>query len=313
MINASELTVLVPTYNRLSLLKNCLASLEKQTAQNFKIFIIDNDSTDGTKEYLKTLTELKPNVYTFSQNRNVGLFNNLLDGINRINSKYISILSDDDSYDPYAVERLLEAIDSDPNVRIAFSSHNLMSFDGEINLQDSKKMNHKYGRTTNLPNFLENRFFLKLHLQKKIVCMGSAIFLTKQLKEAARIEAHGLDYTLISQYIILGGNGRFLPISLMNYRINPNGASQSFGSSIPFSNYVISACNLFLKQNYLDPDEKKFIYFEIFCYKYSLFKEFNLNALDFLRTIKYQFLFRDPHLLISIPFHFLRVLFIRIL
>lgn len=47
--------VVVVTYNRLSLLKECLASLLAQKKNLSGIFVIDNHSTDGTTEYLADL------------------------------------------------------------------------------------------------------------------------------------------------------------------------------------------------------------------------------------------------------------------
>ena len=46
---------IVVTYNRLPLLKQCLAALRAQTVQGFTVLLVDNASTDGTADYIKTL------------------------------------------------------------------------------------------------------------------------------------------------------------------------------------------------------------------------------------------------------------------
>lgn len=48
-----EATIILPTHNRLPVLKSCLSSLSNQTTRNFEIILIDDCSTDGTKEYIK--------------------------------------------------------------------------------------------------------------------------------------------------------------------------------------------------------------------------------------------------------------------
>jgi glycosyltransferase involved in cell wall biosynthesis len=48
-----EATIILPTHNRLPVLKSCLSSLSNQTTRNFEIVLIDDCSTDGTKEYIK--------------------------------------------------------------------------------------------------------------------------------------------------------------------------------------------------------------------------------------------------------------------
>jgi len=45
--------VILPTYNNLDELKQCIADLESQTFQDFQVFICVDGSTDGTMEYLK--------------------------------------------------------------------------------------------------------------------------------------------------------------------------------------------------------------------------------------------------------------------
>ena len=50
-----KIYAVVVTYNRLELLKECLAALKAQTYKLDKIVVIDNHSEDGTADYLSTL------------------------------------------------------------------------------------------------------------------------------------------------------------------------------------------------------------------------------------------------------------------
>lgn len=45
-------SVVIVTYNRLSLLKECIAAVKNQVLPFDNIIIIDNASSDGTVEYL---------------------------------------------------------------------------------------------------------------------------------------------------------------------------------------------------------------------------------------------------------------------
>ena len=45
--------VVIVTYNRLELLKECLLCIDKQVKKFDSVLIVDNYSTDGTREYLK--------------------------------------------------------------------------------------------------------------------------------------------------------------------------------------------------------------------------------------------------------------------
>jgi len=55
MIKKKKETIaaVVVTYNRLTLLKKCIASIKKQTRKIDKIIVINNGSTDQTGDWLK--------------------------------------------------------------------------------------------------------------------------------------------------------------------------------------------------------------------------------------------------------------------
>ena len=55
----NKISVLIVTYNRLEKLKKCLEAYSKQTYLPFMIYIVDNNSSDGTKEFLKEWYNLK--------------------------------------------------------------------------------------------------------------------------------------------------------------------------------------------------------------------------------------------------------------
>ena len=50
-----KLGVVIVTYNRLELLKECIIACEEQSEKFEKVIVINNASTDGTKEYLESL------------------------------------------------------------------------------------------------------------------------------------------------------------------------------------------------------------------------------------------------------------------
>ena len=268
-----ELTVVLPTFNRLHLLEHSIKSLSVQTVKNFNVLILDNHSNDGTSKYLRNLTSISFQIELVLREQNIGYFQNLLDGVMRVQTKYITFLSDDNVYLPNCLEKLLSAINQEENIRVVIGCHNLMTFQGTVDPYKSKRNNSKYGRTSKLPFSLSNEQARKLQLQNKIISIDSTLFQTDQLRAAALIEKHGLDYTLFSQFLFLGGNARYISESIMNYRENPQGISQNSESQIYFANYVIDSCNHFMSNNRLTLDQIKWIKYEVFRYQYVLVKQ----------------------------------------
>ena len=70
MLDARNVTAIVVTYNRLPLLKQCLAALRAQTVQGFTVLLVDNASTDGTADYIKTLA--MPGLVCRNPGKNLG-------------------------------------------------------------------------------------------------------------------------------------------------------------------------------------------------------------------------------------------------
>ncbi|GAC1443583.1 MAG: glycosyltransferase family 2 protein [Vulcanimicrobiaceae bacterium] len=63
-MNALDLTVVIPTYNRLDTLRHVIPSLLAQTlgAQRYEIVVADSRSTDGTADYLAEVARTEPRV-----------------------------------------------------------------------------------------------------------------------------------------------------------------------------------------------------------------------------------------------------------
>lgn len=64
--------IVIVTYNRINLLKECVEHCINQTCQPSQIIIIDNCSTDGTKEYLANLTSNQININVVHLEQNSG-------------------------------------------------------------------------------------------------------------------------------------------------------------------------------------------------------------------------------------------------
>ena len=65
------ISVVIPTYNRLPILKKCLDALENQILNvdihSFEIVIVDDGSTDGTVDWLRNNIETYPHLRLFEQ------------------------------------------------------------------------------------------------------------------------------------------------------------------------------------------------------------------------------------------------------
>lgn len=98
-----DLSVIIPTYNRLNVLKRTLSCINKQTISRdrYQIIVVDDASSDGTGEYLNTLGNIDYHINETNKGR--AITRNI--GIRKAKSNLILFIDDD----IWADSRLLEA------------------------------------------------------------------------------------------------------------------------------------------------------------------------------------------------------------
>ena len=97
MKKTKHVAAVVVTYNRKELLSESIIALKNQNYKDLDIYIIDNASTDGTKEYIKDLINSK-NIYYFNTNKNLGGAGGFYYGLKKISEKnydYAWLMDDD--------------------------------------------------------------------------------------------------------------------------------------------------------------------------------------------------------------------------
>lgn len=95
------LSIIICTYNRSGLLKHCLDSLFQQnfSQENFEVIIVDNNSTDRTKEVVTRYVNKIPNLnYVFEKNQGLSYARNR--GYDVAQGEYLVYLDDDTTAPP---------------------------------------------------------------------------------------------------------------------------------------------------------------------------------------------------------------------
>jgi len=104
---AVELSIIILTWNSEHLLRRSLSSIQENTTLNdYEIIIIDNNSIDGTREFLKSIDSKDSyQIILNSQNRGVAPARN--QGIGIAKGEYVLILDVDTIVTPGAIEKLV--------------------------------------------------------------------------------------------------------------------------------------------------------------------------------------------------------------
>ena len=103
-----SLTVFTPTYNRADLLQRCFESMKRQTNKNFIWLIIDDGSTDNTKEVVEQWQrELLDFTLRYIYKENGGLHTAYNEAIANIDTELCVCIDSDDFMPDDAVEKIL--------------------------------------------------------------------------------------------------------------------------------------------------------------------------------------------------------------
>ena len=132
-----DVSVIIGSYNHGQYLPSCIESVLKQTYKKLEIIVIDDGSTDNTKEtiapYFDRIT------YQYQENQGRGASRNA--GINLAKYPWVAFLDADDLWTPDKLEKQINAVKDHPEVDLLVT--NAIWFDGDTIVQNDyfKSMN----------------------------------------------------------------------------------------------------------------------------------------------------------------------------
>ena len=112
-----KVSVIMPTYNRLSLLKRAVLSFLEQDYINSELIILNNGSSDGTKEYLASIKNPRVIIYNRPINKRNGVLNDLWD---LVDGDLVCQLHDDDEFTKNSLSLRVNKFKSDKFLEVCF-------------------------------------------------------------------------------------------------------------------------------------------------------------------------------------------------
>jgi glycosyltransferase involved in cell wall biosynthesis len=116
-------SVVIPTHNRVELLKNAVESVLKQTYEDYEMIIVDDGSTDGTGEFLKGLRNDRMSFHRFQEPVGGNLARNK--GITMASGEFVAFLDDDDEWMPEKLEKQMKLFE-DNSVGLVYTGSEII-------------------------------------------------------------------------------------------------------------------------------------------------------------------------------------------
>ncbi len=110
-----KITVVIPNYNGITYLSDCLTALERQDPDTprFVTLVVDNGSTDGSVPLLK---ETFPDIRKILLSENTGFCHAVNVGIRASETPYVVLLNNDTKVKSGFIKNLYQAIRKDPRI-----------------------------------------------------------------------------------------------------------------------------------------------------------------------------------------------------
>ena len=192
-------TVIIPTYNRESYLKETIECVQKQTFQDMEIIIIDDGSTDNTRGVVESYAKQDSRIQYLWQANNIGTAGA---GRNRAikiaKGKYIAFLDDDDRWLPEKIKRQVTFMEANPEIGFCY-----------VRFQIYQKKDGQLEKGKLFPHYLADKFE---DMTQAFIAPSSTMFRTRCLQQTQGFSIKYWPCDDFALWLEFGQKWKFAPI-----------------------------------------------------------------------------------------------------
>jgi len=237
-----KVSVIIPTYNRLSMLKEAVDSVLTQDFEDFELIVVDDGSTDGTGEAIKRYGG-RVKLLQHSENRGVSAARNR--GVLHAKGKYIAFLDSDDLWVKGKLRIQVTFLDDNPHYPLCYTD--------EIWIRKGKRVNPML-KHTKYSGWIFEKCLPLCIISPSSAVMRRTLFSKVGLFDEALLVCEDYDFWLRV-------SARF-PIFFINRKLiikrggHSDQLSQRFWGN---DRYRVIALEKLLSEPYIGPEERRMI------------------------------------------------------
>ncbi len=126
-----KISIIIPTYNRSELLVRAVESVLNQTFEDFELIIVDDGSTDNTRDLVQEFIKKDSRIKYIYQENSGGAAKPKNVGIKSSQGDYIAILDSDDEWLPQKLKKQLDVFEKSDNSNLSFVTCNALVVGGK--------------------------------------------------------------------------------------------------------------------------------------------------------------------------------------
>lgn len=128
---SSRVSIILPVYNGAKCVSNSIDSVLAQTYKDFELIVVNDCSTDNTWDILQEYATKDSRVKAFTNEVNKKLPRTLNAGFEHATGEYLTWTSDDNMYEPNAIEEMVKFLDENPDCGMVYTDMTIINEMGE--------------------------------------------------------------------------------------------------------------------------------------------------------------------------------------
>lgn len=195
-LSSPLVSIVLPTYNGSRYLDASISSCLNQSYSNIELIIVDDCSTDATPDIIRKRAAADGRIRAVTHERNRKLPGSLNSGFSQARGEYLSWTSDDNLYQPHAIERMVSALLDRPDASVVYAGYAVIGDMGQVlNTEPARKPSSLV-----LGNVVGACFLYRREVQDTVGPYDETIFLAEDydfwLRAAQRFQFMALDTEL---------------------------------------------------------------------------------------------------------------------
>jgi glycosyltransferase involved in cell wall biosynthesis len=217
---AKKVSIIIVAFNSDKYVKFCIESIKKQSYRNWELLIVNDCSTDNTKNIISKYKS--KNIKIFNLIKNVGPYKATDFALKNAKGEYIAILDSDDYSHRLRIQSQVLELDNDNTIGLVFTKYKLVNYKNKI-LKSNKNQ-----------QFISEDDFNKKFPCINLACNSSAMFRREYIK---KIKFYSKKYFYSNDYNFYLNIFKISKVKLINkfytyYRVHLNQRTNVLDSKI---------------------------------------------------------------------------------
>ncbi len=167
------LSVIVPNYNHAKLLPRCLDGILTQSFQPMEVIVIDDGSTDNSREVIENYAKRYPVIKTFPNDKNRGVSYTLNRGLALAKGDYVAFPGADDEVMPGIFEKQMALFSKYPQAAMCATIV-------EFRNMETQQTYHQGTKVSDVPRYFSPEEVVKLAREDRLILFTSTMTMRRE-------------------------------------------------------------------------------------------------------------------------------------